>query len=378
MTQFETVHVPGHGASAYRGAAAELKARLGEVSWAGVFSPPGYSLGEMVGVVEAELGGPVAGTTTAGQFTHRGRTDGAVIFGYRNDDAKVASALLPGKDISSVAATYQADFSDLRHTTAFSLVDGLSGNGEDFVAALRAEMRPHHQIVGGAAGDDGAFEVTRVALGSRTTTSGASVILQGGNEPIGIGLGHGLEPGGPRRRVTKASANVIHEIDNKPAFETYRAFARERGVELTHENAGRFMIEHEVGVYFFDELRHARAPLGVDANGAITLAARVKEGSAICLLDGEENKMISAARDAALEAKENLRGAKPAGVLVFDCICRGMMLGDSFDREIEAVRSVFGSDIPIAGFLTYGEIARYRGKLQGWHNTAAVVAALPA
>jgi hypothetical protein len=32
---------------------------------------------------------------------------------------------------------------------------------------------------------------------------------------------------------------------------------------------------------------------------------------------------------------------------------------------------------PIAGFLTYGEIARYSGRLDGWHNTTAVVAAIP-
>jgi len=30
------------------------------------------------------------------------------------------------------------------------------------------------------------------------------------------------------------------------------------------------------------------------------------------------------------------------------------------------------------GFNTYGEIARVRGQLSGFHNTTAVVAALPA
>jgi methyl-accepting chemotaxis protein len=72
-----------------------------------------------------------------------------------------------------------------------------------------------------------------------------------------------------------------------------------------------------------------------------------------------------------------LLGAEPAGVLVFDCICRGMILKDGFQREIDAVRQHF-PDVPIAGFLTYGEIARFRGKLDGWHNTTAVVVAIPA
>ena len=61
----------------------------------------------------------------------------------------------------------------------------------------------------------------------------------------------------------------------------------------------------------------------------------------------------------------------------FDGVCRGMILQDRFQQEIDAVRGVFG-DVPIAGVLTYGEIARYGGKLDGWHNTTAVVVAIPA
>ena len=82
-------------------------------------------------------------------------------------------------------------------------------------------------------------------------------------------------------------------------------------------------------------------------------------------------------RRAAEEAHRNLRGVPAAGVLLFDCVCRGMILDKAFDREIEAVQSVF-PNVPIAGLLTYGEIARFRGRLEGWHNATAVVAAIPA
>jgi hypothetical protein len=34
-------------------------------------------------------------------------------------------------------------------------------------------------------------------------------------------------------------------------------------------------------------------------------------------------------------------------------------------------------DVPMAGFLTYGEIARSHDKLDGWHNATAVVVAIP-
>src|SRR6185436_10996919 len=99
--------------------------------------------------------------------------------------------------------------------------------------------------------------------------------------------------------------------------------------------------------------------------------------SMVSILSGDPHIMVDAARAAAEDARSRLEGAKPAGVIVFDCVCRGMMLGDGFSHEIEAVRSVFGT-VPIAGFLTYGEIARLPGQMDGWHNATVVVAAIPA
>jgi methyl-accepting chemotaxis protein len=87
--------------------------------------------------------------------------------------------------------------------------------------------------------------------------------------------------------------------------------------------------------------------------------------------------MVAAANRAAEEACRNLGGGRAAAVLHFDCVCRGMILDGHFGQEIDAVRSVF-PDVPVAGLLTYGEIARFKGRLDGWHNTTAVVAAIPA
>ena len=192
----------------------------------------------------------------------------------------------------------------------------------------------------------------------------------------GVGLGHGLSPDTERMTVTRAEGNVVYEIDDRPAFDAYVEHAARNDTALTPENAPGYMVHHEVGVYFFDELRFARAPLAVGDDGSLTLAGDLPRGSTICLLDGERAAMLEAARLAAQEAKRGVGDAEVAGVLVFDCVCRGQILGGDFDREVEAVRDVFGN-VPVAGFLTYGEIARYKGKLQGWNNATAVVLAIP-
>jgi hypothetical protein len=135
------------------------------------------------------------------------------------------------------------------------------------------------------------------------------------------------------------------------------------------------MIANEIGIHFFDKINRARAPLSVSEDGALHCAGEIPRGSIVSILDGEPTRMIAAARSAAHQALTQLNGRKAAGVLLFDCVCRGMILKDAFDREVQAVRSIF-PDTPIAGFLTYGEIARNSDKLGGWHNTTAVVVAI--
>ena len=177
-------------------------------------------------------------------------------------------------------------------------------------------------------------------------------------------------------RVTEAKGNVVHRIEGRPAFEVYRDHARARGIDLKPEEASRYLVENELGIIVFDTLKKARAPLSVGSDGQLSCAAEVPQGASVCILGGDKSSLVAAAGRAAREARDRLGGREPAGILLFDCICRGAILEGDFRREIDAVRSVFPT-APIAGLLTYGEIARYSGRLDGWHNTTAVVAAIP-
>jgi methyl-accepting chemotaxis protein len=257
------------------------------------------------------------------------------------------------------------------------LTDGLAGTGEDLVQAVFEQSASVSQIVGGAAGDGGRFKETFVAAGDECASDAAAILHVFDAKPWGVGLDHGLHPTTKPMRVTSAQGNVIHTIEGQPAFEVYRRHARERGVTLTRDRAVPYMIANELGIHFLASLSRVRAPLGVEEDGSLTCAAPVPEGSFVSILDGERRTMIAAAKSAAEDAKRRLGKSHAAGVLVFDCVCRGMILQDDFHREIEAIRQPFG-DVPVAGFLTYGEIAKYAGRLEGWHNATAVVVAIPA
>lgn len=329
------------------------------------------------------------GSHTAGEFTERGLTHGGIAVLVLGSDtlefeAAWASGVKAGPEAVAralcapfAALTERALSRGLRLSSTVMLVDGLAGTGERVVREVMKGTRMFQHLVGGAAGDDGAFRSTWVGAGPSASADSAAAVHVFDKLQWGVGVGHGLRPVTERMTVTRASGSTVHEIDGRPAFEAYRSFAAGRGLALVPETAGSFLIGNELGVFFLDELHHARAPVAVGPAGELRLVAEIAEGESVCILDGESDSMVEACGLAAREARESLRGAPCAAVLVFDCVCRGMILGAGFQREIEQVKEAF-PDTPVAGFLTYGEIARYRGKLDGWHNTSSVVVAIPA
>ena len=85
---------------------------------------------------------------------------------------------------------------------------------------------------------------------------------------------------------------------------------------------------------------------------------------------------IESAREAARRANAKLGGRPAAGAVVFDCICRNLILQAEFGSAVRAMVEELGG-APLAGFETYGEIALDAGDMSGFHNTTSVVLAFP-
>jgi hypothetical protein len=85
--------------------------------------------------------------------------------------------------------------------------------------------------------------------------------------------------------------------------------------------------------------------------------------------------VLEATGAACTDALEPLGGSPPLGLIAFDCIARRGVLGDAgITTEVGRVaQSAAGA--PVAGFYTYGEIARTHGQ-SGFHNQTLVVLAV--
>jgi hypothetical protein len=373
-------------AEAVNGALQRLKA---EPAYGFLFASPTHDFPQALTAVRRATRAPIIGCTTAGEFTERGLVQGGLVVmlvastatarvafaeGLHANPSRIAAELLaPLPDARKSASTREQ-----RNLTTVLLTDGLAGTGERLVGDLyEARIQSRSQIVGGAAGDDRRFSATVVGAGEKFGTDSAAALHVFTEAVWGVGVDHGLRPVTRPMRVTKAHDNVVMEINGEPAFRLYERHAAARGVALRMDNAGPFLIENELGIHFFDKISRARAPLSVAADGSLTCAGEIPSGAMVSILDGDPATMIRAARAAAEKARSRLENSQAAGVLVFDCVCRGMILKDRFMEEIDAVRSIFPG-VPIAGFLTYGEIARSSSELDGWHNTTAVVVAIAA
>jgi hypothetical protein len=182
--------------------------------------------------------------------------------------------------------------------------------------------------------------------------------------------------------VTRAEGATVHEVEGRPAWSVWqeetRTSAQKRGVDpakLADVDVGAFLLRYEAGLSSGIEHK-IRAPLSVAADGSIQFACGIPEGSVIRITESEPERQIESARTAARRARAQLGDAPVAGALVFDCICRNLILGDDFSRATSAISDELDG-ARIAGFETYGEIALDAGDMSGFHNTTSVVLAFP-
>lgn len=370
---------------ALRGARAALDGRAPDLTL--VFASPAHPLQNVLAAAEAELSSTVLGCSTAGEVTGDGRQEGISVFMIAWGDAQHRAEVLTSlADDDKAAGSLTASHASLTGAAtaegqgegiSIVLGDGLHPGFEALVAKMRTRLPLQHAIVGGGAGDGGRLERTFVGQDGVVASASAVAVHVASAAPWGVGVGRGATPLGDRMTVTSADGNVVHELDGEPALERYRQLARDQGVAFPDDaSVGQFLVEYELGIHLFEDVASVRAGIATTDDGGVAFAGEVPEGASVSFVHGSPESYVQAAEEAAALAREGLGDAEAAGVLLFSCVTRGIVLGDRYGEELDAVKRVFG-DAPVGGFLSYGEVARVPGKAEGYHNNTLVVVAIP-
>jgi hypothetical protein len=354
-----------------------------------VFASTEQPLGEVVRSLAPSFGGAVLlGASTAGEFTEKGDAKGAVCAFALAGDYRVFAGLGHGLKEAPAQAVKQAlgglphDVPGYAHRTGILLLDPLAGNGEEVTLLTASQLGVDEPLAGGAAGDDLRMKSTVVSCGVEAASNAVVIAQIFSKEALGLGVCHGHTPLSPPLRVTRANGNVVEQIDGRPAWDVWlertRERARERGIDLskmTSAEEGGYLLRYEAGLAAGTEFK-IRAPLSRNQDGAISFACGIPEGTVFRITESAPESQVASAREAARRARQQLGGRPAKGALVFDCICRNLILGAGFSAAVRGMSEELGG-VPLAGFETYGEIALDAGDLSGFHNTTSVVLAFP-
>jgi hypothetical protein len=347
----------------------------------------------LVKAVRKELGNvPLIGCTTAGEFTENAVEKGsaALTLLAATDDAVFSVSMAaglhadPARCVQNAVNAIPAPAAGYSYRSAIFLHDGLAGRGEEAVMSATAILGPSVYFAGGAAADDLAFKKTSVFFNDQITGDSVALCVIDSKQPVAIGVKHGHSPVTSSLTVTRAKDNVLYEVDGRPAWEVWKALlakeAKKIGIDVnalnTPSEVGQFLLRYELGLSTGKDYK-VRIPLSKNDDGSLNFACTIPEGAKFKIMKSPKKEQIVSAERSAKNAKKQMGRNRIAGALVFDCACRGLILGDEFYKGVNAVKKVLGK-VPLIGFETYGEVCRHPGQLSGLHNTTTVVMLLPA
>ena len=239
----------------------------------------------------------------------------------------------------------------LRHVVVLS--NGLQVNGTELVAGLRSALPAGISATGGLAGDGSRFEDTVVVHNERIESDGVIAIGFFGDQlEVRWGTAGGWEAFGPRRKVTRAEANVLYELDGRPALDLYKTYLGDRAVGLP---ATGLLFPLELLPAIDGDPSLVRTILAVDeATQSLTFAGDVPAGRSVRLMKSTIDRLIWGAETAGGMAGTD---ATPASLaLLVSCVGRRLVLGQRVEEEIEAVLDQLGQPVGVIGFYSYGEI----------------------
>ncbi len=246
----------------------------------------------------------------------------------------------------------QFDPIDLKNILVIS--DGQKVNGSELVVGLQKHLPKETIITGGLAGDGARFQKTLVGLNEEPVEGRIVAIgFYGGSLSITYGSVGGWNSFGPERLITKSKANVLYELDGKPALDIYKRYLGEYANELPG-SALLFPLSIRTNE---KEALLVRTILSIsESEKSLTFAGNMPEKSYARLMKADLDKLIEGASEAAQNTIANNKVAPDLTILI-SCVGRKLVLDQRIEEEVEVIRMIYGSKTSITGFYSYGEIS---------------------
>ncbi len=364
------------GTQAAEKAVSSLKAH--PLSAVFVFSSVCYDLEELLRGIHSVVGEvPVLGTTTAGEICNGPQQESVVVVALASPYLSVRAGV--GEKVSKdwrravtqavSAPEVQPFFSPQDNTlwqeltrqgkAAFALLfsPGNTRHADSCSYEILEELKRLSEgrlpIFGGGAADDWRMETNYVLHGRRAVADGVLVAVFETELAFGLGLAHGFRPSSRRATVTRAQGHEVLELDGQPAAEVYaRLLGTTRqaleGKHLTLTTGRPAGSPDPYGQYSINVASY------FTAQGGVRFTRPVPEGTALTIMEVDEEDMIAAGEEALRKAL--LRGeiTDPTVTFVFSCALRPRILGERAREELSGMIEMM-PEVPVIGFYSFGE-----------------------
>lgn len=262
---------------------------------------------------------------------------------------------------------------DLKHVIV--LADGQLVNGSELVKGINDIVPDGVTVSGGLAGDGARFQKTLVGINDKIKEGNIAAIGLYGRDLV---VGHGSEGGwdsfGPYRKITRASANVLYEMEGKSALSLYKEYLGELATGLPG-NALLFPLSLK---FENDDESVVRTILSInEEEQSMTFAGDMPVGAYARLMKANFDRLIGAASEAAAHSSTPFGTHTPELAILISCVGRKIVLDQRIGEEVESVRGVLGQRAAMTGFYSYGEISPLTCSSKcGLHNQTMTITTL--
>jgi len=298
----------------------------------------------------------IIGCSTAGEIHDRATLRSASASVRKPNDSFGA-----GLEIGRTLADPQ-----LRGVLLLSNGDGIGVNGSELVYGINEIIGGRAIVTGGLAGDGSRFEKTWVLHENRPASGVvAAVGLYGDSLQLGHGSKGGWDIFGPERIVTRSTANVLYELDGRPALQLYKEYLGDRASGLP---ATGLLFPLALRASSDSDKKLVRTILAVDeAAQSLTFAGDIPQGALAQLMRANFDRLVEGASDAALMTRKHDHDG-PVLSIAISCVGRRLVLGERVEEETEAVLEALPATTRQIGFYSYGEISPHTDGACDLHN----------
>jgi len=255
------------------------------------------------------------------------------------------------------------------------LYDADAGLHAELVAGAYEVVGPRVRLAGGGASapvSASQQEPAQFAFGRACHDSVVAVALVT-RAPVAIGIGHGCELVALPAIVTRSEGRRILGLDGRPAEEAYLEAIGHPHAELSDAEFEELAVLHPLAQLELGGRVRPRHVRGRAPGGGLLCATAIPQNAAVAFAEQSPDGVRASALAALRDALGQLPGPARAA-LVFDCAARRSVLGIEPQAEVDVLTAELGSDRPLVGLYTRGEVARTRGAAGDLNHAIVIIA----